>query len=167
MPLVLRSLAEVAPPVSGGLYALRIAGAAFAIAFFFAAMWRYRRRQISRLNLLISWVISLSVVALAVDPGFLNWAFDLFPEQQNRRLIAVLFVAITVLFFLFLRVQAEADVAERSIRLLVESLGQRAFDWARAEALPEGPRIVTVSPAYNEAENVAGEIGRASCRERV
>jgi hypothetical protein len=158
MTTLLRAVAEVAPPVSGGLYALRIAGALFAVGFFFAAMWRYRRRQISRLNLLISWFISLSVVALAIDPSFFNWAFDLFPQQQNRRLIAVLFIAISVLFFLFLRVQAEADVAERSIRLLVEALGQQAFDWERAATLPEGPRLVTVSPAFNEAENVAGVI---------
>src|SRR5439155_12040171 len=117
-----RILAEVAPPVSGGLYALRIAGAAFAIGFFFAAMWRYRRRQISRLNLLISWFIALSVVALAIDPSFFNLAFDIFPQQQTRRLIAVLFIAITVLFVLFLRSRAEADVEERSIRVLVEAL---------------------------------------------
>ena len=32
--------------------------------------------------------------------------------------------------------------------------GQERFDWERAAALPDGPRLVTVSPAYNEAENV-------------
>ena len=63
-------------------------------------------------------------------------------------------VAVLVILFLLLRVQSAADVNERSIRLLVEALGQERFDWERAAALPEGPRLVTVSPAFNEAENV-------------
>jgi glycosyltransferase involved in cell wall biosynthesis len=42
--------------------------------------------------------------------------------------------------------------------LLVESLGQAAFDWDAAERLPEGRRIVVVSPAFNEAENVGAVI---------
>jgi hypothetical protein len=131
------------------LYALRLAGAAFAVFFFVAAVYRYRRRQISRLNLFISWGISLAVCALAIDPGVFGPIFDLFPAQTNQRLIAVLFIAIIVLFFLFLRIQAEADVAERSIRLLVESLGQRDFDVEAVRAkLPEGPLLVTVSPAF-------------------
>src|SRR5436309_12017719 len=129
------------------LYALRFAGAAFATGFFFAAAWRYRHRQISRLNLFISWGISLAVIALAIDPSVFGPVFDLFPARTNQRLIAVLFIGVIVLFFLFLRVQAEADVAERSIRLLVEALGQQAFDWGRAASLPDGPRVVTVSPA--------------------
>jgi glycosyltransferase involved in cell wall biosynthesis len=65
---------------------------------------------------------------------------------------------VLVLFGLVLRVQSIADVNERSIRLLVEALGQERFDWERVTALPEGPRLVTVSPAFNEAENVAGVI---------
>jgi hypothetical protein len=140
------------------LYALRLAGAVFAAGFFLAALVRYQRRQISRLNLFISWAISFSVIALAIDPSFFSPVFDLFPARTNQRLIAVLFIAVIVLFFLFLRVQAEADVAERSIRLLVEALGQQAFDWASAASLPPGPRVVTVSPAYNEAENVGAVI---------
>jgi hypothetical protein len=140
------------------LYAIRFAGGMFALGFFLTAAWRYRRRQISRLNLIISWGISFAVVLLAIDPGFFNFVFDVFPDQTNRRFIAVLFIAATLLFFLFLRVQAQADVNERSIRLLVEALGLERFDWSRAATLPDGPRLVTVSPAFNEAENVAGVV---------
>ncbi len=63
-----------------------------------------------------------------------------------------------ILFALYLRLQSSADTNERSIRLLVEALGQERFDWERAKSLPDGPRLVTVSPAYNEAENVAAVI---------
>src|SRR5207237_2585298 len=59
-------------------------------------------------------------------------------------------------FLLILRTQSYTDVNDRSIRLLVEAFGQQAFDWERAGRIPEGPKIVSVSPAYNEAENVAG-----------
>ncbi len=141
--------------------ALRIAGLLFGFGFFFAAVWRYRRRQISRLNLLISWGISFIVSVMAVKPSVFTPLFDLVNLRpgNNRQFIGVLFFAVGILFVLLLRVQAEADVNERSIRLLVEALGQGAFDWEKVRAeLPAGPLLITVSPAFNEAENVAGVI---------
>ena len=78
--------------------------------------------------------------------------------EARTRLIFVLVVAVVILFALYLRLQSIADTNERSIRLLVEALGQERFDWERAASLPDGPRLVTVSPAYNEAENVAAVI---------
>jgi hypothetical protein len=140
--------------------ALRILGGIAALAYLFIAFRRYRRRQISRLNLIISCTLSIVVVLLAVAPSLFNPIFTRFNfgPGNDRRLIFVLMIAVLVLFGLVLRVQSIADVNERSIRLLVEALGQERFDWERVAALPEGPRLVTVSPAFNEAENVAGVI---------
>jgi glycosyltransferase involved in cell wall biosynthesis len=70
----------------------------------------------------------------------------------------VLLLAVAVQFLLLIRAQSEIDTNERSIRLLVESLGQAAFDWEEADRLSRGKRIVVVSPAYNEAENVGAVI---------
>jgi len=142
------------------MLALRIAGALVAVAMSALALARYRRRQISRLNLLITWVIALAVVVLAADPNLFNPVFEIFNFRpgSGQRLTAVLLVAVVVLFLLILRLESQADTNERSIRLLVESLGQAAFDWDRAAELPPGKRIVVVSPAYNEAENVGAVI---------
>jgi hypothetical protein len=136
--------------------ALRILGIIAALAFFVSSIRRYRRRQISRLNMITSCTIASVIVLLSLAPSLFNPLFTSFNfgPGNDRRLIFVLMVAVLVLFALLLRVQSIADVNERSIRLLVEALGQERFDWARAETLPEGPRLVTVSPAYNEAENV-------------
>src|SRR5712691_3321290 len=140
--------------------ALRILGGVAALAFFVFAVSRYGRRQISRLNLIISCVISIATVLLAVAPSFFNPIFTKFNfgPGNDRRLIFVLMVAVIVLFGLILRAQSVADVNERSIRLLVEALGRERFDWERAAALPDGPRLVTVSPAYNEADNVGAVV---------
>jgi hypothetical protein len=140
--------------------ALRFLGAVAALGFFIWAIRRYDRRQISRLSLIISFVITATVVALAVSPSLFDPIFESFNfgAGNDRRLIFVTMIASIVLFFLYLRLQSESDTNERSIRLLVEALGQERFDWDRAAALPEGPRIVTVSPAFNEAENVAAVI---------
>jgi glycosyltransferase involved in cell wall biosynthesis len=54
--------------------------------------------------------------------------------------------------------QSEVDTNERGIRQLVESFGQSAFDWGVAADLPAGKRIVVLSPAFNEAENVGAVI---------
>ena len=141
---------------------LRILGGLTAFAFFVVQVRRYRRRQVSRLNLFISWAIAIVVLSLAVAPDLFDPVFDIFnfgfEPDQNRRLIFVLMVAVIVLFGLLLRTQTSADTNERSIRLLVEALGQERFDWERAATLPEGPRLVVVSPAYNEAGNVAGVV---------
>jgi glycosyltransferase involved in cell wall biosynthesis len=65
---------------------------------------------------------------------------------------------VVILFLLVLRLQAVVDTNERSLRLLVESMGQTAFDWGTAAELSDGHRIVVISPAYNEAENVGAVI---------
>ena len=140
--------------------ALRVLGGLFAIAFFALAVVRYRRRQISRLNLIISWAISLAILLLAIAASLFNPLFEVFNFQpgSGQRLTAVLLFAVAVLFLLLIRAQSEVDTNERNIRLLVESMGQTAFDWEAAEHLPPGRRIVIVSPAYDEAENIGAVI---------
>ena len=137
--------------------ALRALGGLAALSFFLLSIRRYNRRRISRFSLIISCVLAIVVMALAISPSLFNPIFDTFNfgAGNNRRLVFVLMVAVVVLFFLLLRLQSQGDVNERSIRLLVEALGRERFDWERAAALPEGRRLVTVSPAFNEAENVA------------
>jgi hypothetical protein len=141
---------------------LRILGGLLALGFIAWSVARYSRRQISRLNLIISCGISAGVLLLAVAPGLFDPLFDVlnFRPGSGRRLIAVLLFAVVILFLLVFRLQAYVDQNERSIRLLVEALGAKEFDWDRAARLPEGKRIVVVSPAYNEAGNV-GEVIRA------
>jgi len=136
--------------------ALRILGGLFAVVSFAIVAVRYQRRQISRLSLIISWLICVTVLLLAIAPSLFNPLFRVFNFQpgSGQRLTAVLLFAVVVLFLLVVRMQSEVDTSERSIRLLVESLGQSAFDWELAERLPVGRRIVVVSPAYNEAENI-------------
>jgi hypothetical protein len=140
--------------------ALRIVGGVFAAAIFALALIRYRRRQISRLSLIISSLISAVLLLLAIAPGLFNPLFEVFNFQpgNGQRLTAVLLFAVGVLFVLLIRLQFEVDTSERGIRQLVESFGQSAFDWDAAADLPSGKRIVVVSPAHNEAENVAAVI---------
>jgi hypothetical protein len=140
--------------------ALRIVGGIFAAAFFALALIRYRRRQISRLNLIISSLISAAVLLLAIAPGLFNPLFEVFNFEpgNGQRLTAVLLFSVGVLFVLVIRMQSAVDTNERGIRQLVESFGQAAFDWDVVADLPAGKRIVVVSPAHNEAENVGAVI---------
>jgi hypothetical protein len=140
--------------------ALRVVGGIFAVAFFALALVRYQRRQISRLNLIISSLISATVLLLAIAPGLFNPLFEVFNFEpgNGQRLTAVLLFAVAIQFLLLIRMQSEVDTNERGIRQLVESFGQSAFDWDVATDLPAGKRIVVVSPAFNEAENVGAVI---------
>ena len=135
------------------MIALRILGGLAAVAFLSVAMVRYRRRQISRLSLIISSVITIGVLLLAIVPNLFNPIFDLlhFRPGSGRRLTALLLVAVAVLFALVIRLQSYVDVNERNIRLLVEAFGRERFDWEAAATLPPGKGIVVISPAHNEA----------------
>jgi hypothetical protein len=142
--------------------AIRLLGAIASLAIFLLAVRAYDRRRISRLSLITVSMLSVVLIALAISPSLFDPIFEWFDVESGneRRLVFLLMVAVFVLFFLVFRTQSAADTNERSIRLLVEALGRERFDWARAATLPDGPRLVVVSPAYNEASNVAAVIER-------
>jgi hypothetical protein len=143
------------------MLALRVAGGAFAVVLFSAAIVRYAQNRISRLNLIITWLIAFAILLLAAWPNLFNPVFETlnFRPGTGQRLIGALMIAVAILFLLVFRMQSSLDSSERAIRLLVESLAQQAFDWDAAAARgPAGPKIVTISPAYNEAENVGAVI---------
>jgi hypothetical protein len=120
--------------------ALRVVGGIFAVAFFALALIRYQRRRISRLNLIISSLISAVVLLLAIAPGLFNPLFEVFNFEpgNGQRLTAVLLFAVAIQFLLLIRMQSEVDTNERGIRQLVESFGQSAFDWG---GRPTSPRV--------------------------
>jgi len=141
------------------LTALRILAAVFAAGLLVSAIWRFRRRRITRLNLLISSAIALALGLLAVLPGLFDPLFDFFDFQRGggQRLLAVLIFGNIVLLLLVLRTMSETDQVRRDFKVLMEWMGQQSFDDERAESLPAGDRIVVVLPAYNEAESI-GEV---------
>lgn len=136
--------------------AIRLLAMAAALGFALAAIRAYGRRRISRLSMLIVSALGLVLLLLAIYPPLFDPVFRWFNVERgdDRRLIFLLTVGVFVLLFLVLRLQSESDTNERSIRLLVEALGRERFDWEKAATLPEGRRLVVVSPAYNEEQNV-------------
>ncbi len=141
---------------------VRFLGIVAAVLVLVLAAWAYDRRRISRLSLLIVAAIAIGATILAIAPSLFAPVFGWFnvePGQERQELFVVV-VAVIVLFALVVRLQSETDTSERAIRLLVEALGRERFDWGRAAALPEGPRLVVVLPALNEAGTV-GDVVRS------
>jgi hypothetical protein len=136
--------------------ALRVFGVIFAVGLLVVAAVRYQRRQISRLNLIISWALAIGIGLLAAVPDLFDPVFNVFNFRRGggQRLTGALLVAVVIMFVLLLRLTSYVDSNQRSIRLLVEALAVQAFDWAKTAGLSDGKRIVVVSPAHNEAENV-------------
>lgn len=140
---------------------LRVLGVLFAAGLFASAAWRFRRRRITRLNLIISTALAVALGLVAGAPGLFDPLFNLFDFRRGggQRLLGVLLFGNLVLLLLTLRNLGETDRVSRDFKLLMEWMGARSFDESQAEALPAGERIVVVLPAYNEAENV-GEVLR-------
>jgi hypothetical protein len=135
---------------------IRIVGGVFGLILLIAAIRRYRRRDTSRLNLIITGLVSVAILALAVFPPLFRPLFDAlqFKKGNQRQLIAALVFAVFILFALVLRTSANADATAASLRLLIEALTIRSFDQLEAETLPPGDKLIVVMPAYNEAENI-------------
>ena len=148
------------------MIALRFLGGAFAIALFIATAVRYTRRDVSRLNLIITALVATAVMILAIAPSLFDPIFGLFNFRPGgqRRLVAVLLFADILIFALLFRNMAYTDTVIRNVRLLVESLAIQSFDWSQIEGLPRGERIVVAMPAHNEADNV-GEVIQAMPKE--
>ena len=142
--------------------AVRFLGVVAAIGLFLAAVRAYDRQRISRLSLIVVTILSTALAMLSLRPSVFDPMFGWFDVEPGaeRRVIFVLVVAVLALFFLVFGIQSESDTNERSLRLLVEAMGRERFDWDRAATLPEGRRIVVVSPAYNEAATV-GDVVRS------
>jgi hypothetical protein len=142
--------------------AVRFLGVLASIGLFLAALRAFDRHRISRLSLIVVTVLSTALAMLSLRPSVFDPIFGWFDVEPGaeRRLIFVLVVAVLALFFLVFGIQSESDTNDRSLRLLVEAMGRERFDWDRAATLPEGRRIVVVSPAYNEAETV-GDVVRS------
>ncbi|MFN2589395.1 MAG: glycosyltransferase family 2 protein [Actinomycetota bacterium] len=142
------------------MIALRVLGGLFAAALLVSAVLRYRRRRITRLNLIIS--VALAVVGglLAAVPVLFDPLFNLFNFRRGggQRLLAVLLFGNVVLLILILRNTSETDVVRRDFKLLMEWMGSQSLDPRQVESLPAGERVLVVLPAYNEAENVGDVI---------
>jgi len=142
------------------MIALRVVGGVFGVILLIGSYLQYRRRNVSRLSLIITWLIASVILILAVAPVVFNPVFDVFKFKKGTggRLIGVLLFANVVVFFLLFRNMSSIDGASRSIRLLVEALSLQSFDRSQVDALPAGQRVVVILPAYNEAGNVGSVI---------
>jgi hypothetical protein len=141
--------------------ALRILGGIFALVLIVSAAVRYRRRRITRLNLIISTGLGVIGLLLAAVPVVFDPLFDLFNFRRGggRRLLAVLLFGNVALLLLILRNQTETDVVRRDFQLLMEWMGTRSLPRDQLEGLPAGDKVVVVLPAHNEALNVGTVIG--------
>ena len=155
---VLLGSAPAAPLLAqaAGLTAVRILGAVVAVAVLVGVWTRYRRRETSRLSVIISGLLSAGMLLLAVAPRLFNPLFETFNFEQGnqQQLIAAVIFGVFILFALTLRNMANTDATLKGLRRLIESITIQAFDSSKAEDLPPGDKVFVVIPAYNEEENV-------------
>ena len=135
---------------------LRIVGGVFAVGLLASAAYRYRRRVISRLNLILTGAVTAAILALAIFPRLFRPLFTTFNFQpgNQRQLVAALVFAVFILFALLLRASSNTDSNTATLRQLIEALTVQNFDVAQAEQMPPGDRLIVVMPAHNEADNI-------------
>jgi hypothetical protein len=140
------------------LIALRILGGVLAGLLLVSAMVRYRRRRITRLNLIISSSLAIVILLLAATPAVFDPLLGLFNFRRggDRRLIGVSLLGTLILLLLLLRNTSELDVYRRDFQLLMEWMGTNSLSKEDLGGLPAGERVVVALPAHNEAANVVG-----------
>src|SRR5437867_13153485 len=97
------------------MIALRAVGGVFAVLLLIAAARQYQRRTISRLSLIITWLVGMLIVLLAIAPVAFNPVFDVlkFKKGTGGRLIGVLLFANVVAFPLLFRNMSTLDPPAR------------------------------------------------------
>jgi hypothetical protein len=140
---------------AGQFVPIRVIGGLFGLWLLVSTVRRYGRKDISRLNLIITGVVTLGIVALAVIPSAFRPLFNAlqFKPGNQRELVAALVFAVFILFALILRAMSNADATAASLRLLIQALTVGAFDVTEADQLAPGS-LVVVMPAYDEADNI-------------
>jgi hypothetical protein len=135
----------------------------FAAFLLVSAVYRYRRRRITKLNLLISCTLAVVGLLLATAPSLFDPLFNLFNFQRGGgrpALVPVLLFGNIVLLFLLLRNQTETDVVRRDFQLLMEWMGVNSLSKDELDGLPAGERVVVVLPAHNEAPNIGAVLAQ-------
>src|SRR5439155_21217522 len=151
-----RALHDVTAPLAASqLIPIRVIGGLFGMWLLFSTVRRYGRKDISRLNLIITGMVTVAIIALAIIPSAFRPLFDAlqFKPGNQRQLVAALVFAVFILFALILRAMSNGDATAASLRLLIQALTVNAFDPGQAEHVPPGA-LVVVMPAHNEAENI-------------
>src|SRR5437660_3376589 len=135
--------------------AIRAVGGLFGLVLLASTFRRYRRRDVSRLNLIITAAVTAAIILLAIVPGLFHPLFDAlrFKKGNNNQLVAALVFAVFILFALILRATSNTDSNAATLRLLIQALTVNSFDVGDAHHLPPGC-LVVVMPAHNEAENI-------------
>jgi hypothetical protein len=141
---------------TSALVPIRAIGGVFGAVLLTSAIVRYRRRGISRLNLIITGTVTMAMIALAVFPPPFRFVLDRLGATPGNQLqlVYTLAIAVFILFALLLRATSNIDQTSASLRLLIEALTVQAFDLRQAETLPPGDKLVVVMPAHDEADNI-------------
>ena len=66
---------------------LRLVGGLFAVGLLVSAAYRYRRRAISRLNLILTGAVTAAILALAIFPRLFRPLFTTFNFQPGNQQI--------------------------------------------------------------------------------
>src|SRR2546428_10401618 len=65
------------------MIALRVVGGVFAVLLLVGAARQHQRRNISRLSLIITWLVGMLIVVLAIAPVAFNPVFDVFKFKKG------------------------------------------------------------------------------------
>jgi hypothetical protein len=133
---------------------LQWAGIVASLAMASFSILRHRRHAYSRLNLLIGLLISLGLLGIALYPPIIDPIRDLLMMQN--RWFSVIFVAIVVLFGIYLSTQARLNEMNRRLGELVRALALAEVEQEQEPVAGTQPLISVVIPAYNEERAIRG-----------
>ena len=140
--------------------ALRLFGAAVAVALAAFAIARYRKGQLRRGELLVVGLVTAGLTVAAAAPSLLDPILSTlgFERGQEGRIIGLLVISNLLTLALVFRGFSRDDQLSNEIGDLVDYLAlQRMYD---AGGISARGACVVVVPAHNEAENLPSVLGQ-------
>lgn len=150
----------------GSLTALRAIGLAVALALGATSILFYRRRRLTKNNLLFSLLVFAGIALVCLKPSSIDFVRDLIlPNLQASRIISVLIFGVLLQLWMLLRLTSRLDSQSRRTTRLIEEMAIELYLERVPRTTAKGSILVVV-PAYNEAAtivDVLSEIPREIC----
>lgn len=130
---------------------LQFFGIAVGLAILVYGIYKRRFDRTSRLDLLVSLILSFGLITLSVFPSIVDIPARLLGMQT--RWFTALFLSNLVLFWLFLYTFNQANASSRALGDLVRSLAREEYV-RRFDRKDDRETVYIIIPAYNEEKSI-------------
>jgi len=134
---------------------LRIIGIIIGVTIFIFSFWFYRGIKWKRQSFLLSFLFSITIIAISIKPNILNGIAEMLQLElhQRGRILALLIISNIVLWLIVIYHRGKLYKEKVNLDLLMRKIPFREIIQSNSMEM-KLKKIMIMIPAYNEEENL-------------